>query len=45
MSPFVAATVLGAALYRGARAVATFDEQLAARAADRGLKVVGATAI
>jgi len=35
--------VLDTALHQGARAVATFDEQLAARAADRGLKVLGAT--
>ena len=38
------AIVLDTALHQGARAVVTFDEQLAARAADRGLKVLGATA-
>jgi len=38
------AIVLDTALHQGARAVATFDEQLAARVADRGLKVLGATA-
>lgn len=37
------AIVLDTALHQGARALATFDEQLAARAADRGLKVLGAT--
>ena len=36
------AIVLDTALHEGARAVATFDEQLAARAAKRGLIVLGA---
>ena len=38
------AVVLDTALHLGARALATFDEQLAARAADRGLEVLGAAA-
>ena len=36
------AIVLDTALHEGARAVATFDEQLAARASARGLGVLGA---
>ena len=38
------AIVLDTALNRRARAVATFDERLAARAADHGLEVLGAPA-
>ena len=38
------AIVLDTALHQRARAVATFDEQLAARACTRGLEVLGATA-
>ena len=38
------AVVLDTALHQGARALATFDQSLAARAADHGLEVLGATA-
>jgi len=38
------AIVLDTALHQGARALATFDDSLAARAADHGLEVLGAAA-
>ena len=38
------AIVLDTALRLDARAIATFDDQLASRAASRGLEVLGATA-
>jgi len=36
--------VLDTALHHGARAIATFDDRLASRAAGRGLEVLGTTA-